>query len=136
MDVNLKSLFWMCKFCIPHMMEQHKKSDGSSQCSIINNASIQAISSQPHVPGKNSRSGHFIAMCAHSGVLSSAYAAAKGGIVALTRQLACDYGRHGIRFGSFFPPIVLFLYEDPAPSMVLDSLCAVCCVCVCVCAKA
>lgn len=82
MDVNLKSIFWMCKFCIPHMMEQNKKSDDCSQCSIINNASIQAISSQPHVP---------------------AYAASKGGIVALTRQLACDYGRHGIRVNAVSP---------------------------------
>lgn len=48
-NTNLKSVFWMCKYCIPYMLKQNQ--DKGSQSSIINNASIQAISSQPHVPG-------------------------------------------------------------------------------------
>jgi len=49
---------------------------------IINNASIQAVQSQPNV---------------------SAYASSKGGLVALTRQIAVDYGRYNIRCNAISP---------------------------------
>jgi NAD(P)-dependent dehydrogenase (short-subunit alcohol dehydrogenase family) len=98
MNVNLKSFFFMCKFCIPHMMKQNE--EDKSQCSIINNASIQAISSQPHVPGKTGMGLLSITLLLLTLCLPilPAYAASKGAILALTRQLACDYGAHGIRF--------------------------------------
>ncbi len=82
MNINLKSVFWMCKylnsninkltidiFAIPHMIKQQKGV-------IVNNASIQGIHSQPNVP---------------------AYAATKGGMLSLTRQLAVEYGKYNIR---------------------------------------
>ncbi|GIS65116.1 MAG: hypothetical protein CM1200mP3_13640 [Chloroflexota bacterium] len=68
-DVNLKSYFLMAKYCIP---EIRKRGGGS----IINIASVQGLQSQKLVP---------------------AYAASKGGILSLTRQLSLDYARENIR---------------------------------------
>lgn len=68
-DVNLKSFFLMARHCLPQMMEQRKGV-------IINTASVQGLQSASMV---------------------SAYAASKGGIISLTRQLALDYAQHGIR---------------------------------------
>ena len=68
-DVNLKSFFLMARYCLPQMMEQGKGV-------IINTASVQGLQSASMV---------------------SAYAASKGGIISLTRQLALDYAKYGIR---------------------------------------
>ena len=68
-DVNLKSFFLMARHCLPQMMEQRKGV-------IINTASVQGLQSASMV---------------------SAYAASKGGIISLTRQLALDYAKYGIR---------------------------------------
>ncbi len=68
-DVNLKSFFLMARHCLPQMMEQRKGV-------IINTASVQGLQSASMV---------------------SAYAASKGGIISLTRQLALDYAQYGIR---------------------------------------
>ena len=69
LDVNLKSHFLMAKYSIP---EIRKRGGGA----IINVASVQGVQSQPLVP---------------------AYAASKGGILSLTRQMALDYARENIR---------------------------------------
>jgi len=69
LDVNLKSYFLMAKYCIPLMQ---KRGGGV----IVNTASVQGLQSAPGVP---------------------AYAASKGGVLALTRQLALDYAADGIR---------------------------------------
>jgi NAD(P)-dependent dehydrogenase (short-subunit alcohol dehydrogenase family) len=69
LDVNLKSTYLMCHYGIPHLKER----GGGS---IINTASVQGMAS------------------AH---LVSAYAASKGGLISLTRQLALDYGPDNIR---------------------------------------
>jgi NAD(P)-dependent dehydrogenase (short-subunit alcohol dehydrogenase family) len=69
LDVNLKSYFLMSKYAIP---EIRRRGGGA----IINTASVQGLQSQKGVP---------------------AYAASKGGILSLTRQMAVDYAAEGIR---------------------------------------
>jgi len=78
-NVNLKSAFRMSKYVIPHMLKVNKGS-------IINNASIQGIHSQKSVP---------------------AYAATKGGLLSLTRQMACEYGKNNIRVNAVSPGSVM-----------------------------
>ena len=69
LDVNLKSAFLMSKYAIP---EIRKKGGGV----IVNTASVQGLQSMKLVP---------------------AYAASKGGILSLTRQMALDYAEENIR---------------------------------------
>ena len=69
LDVNLKSTYLMSHYGIPHL-----KTRGGG--SIINTASVQGMAS-----------AHMV----------SAYAASKGGLISLTRQLALDYGADNIR---------------------------------------
>ena len=68
-DVNLKSAFLMARHAIPEM-----KSQGGGV--IINTASVQGLQSAKGV---------------------SAYAASKGGMLSLTRQLALEYAEDKIR---------------------------------------
>ena len=73
--VNLKSIYLVSRHCIPVMMER----GGGS---IINTASVQGLASQRNV---------------------AAYAAAKGGVISLTRNMALDLGGHNIRVNSVLP---------------------------------
>ena len=68
-DVNLKSCFLMSKYAIPKMI-----AGGGGV--IVNTASVQGLQSMKGVP---------------------AYAASKGGILSLTRQLALEYAENNIR---------------------------------------
>lgn len=67
--VTLYGPFWCCKYALPHMM-------AAGTGSIVNISSIAAVTGLPRVP---------------------AYSAGKGGLSALTRQLAFDYGAYNIR---------------------------------------
>lgn len=76
MDVNIKSAFLCAKHVIPIMQQQQ-------QGSIINVASFVAFMG-----------------CT---VPQDAYTTSKGGMLALTKSLAVQYGRHGIRCNAICP---------------------------------
>jgi len=75
LGVNLKSYFLMAKFALP---ELRKRGGGV----VINNASVQGLQSQKGVP---------------------AYAASKGGVLSLTRQMAIEYAAEKIRCVAICP---------------------------------
>jgi NAD(P)-dependent dehydrogenase (short-subunit alcohol dehydrogenase family) len=76
LDVNLKSAFFCCKYAIPEMI----KAGGGS---IINIAS-------------------FVALLGCT-VPQDAYTASKGGMISLTKSLAVQYARQGIRANAICP---------------------------------
>jgi NAD(P)-dependent dehydrogenase (short-subunit alcohol dehydrogenase family) len=79
-DVNLTGLFLVSQAAARRMIEQGRGG------AIVNIASVAALHGSP--PG---------AMDA------VAYSASKGGVVALTRDLACKWARYGIRVNSIAP---------------------------------
>jgi NAD(P)-dependent dehydrogenase (short-subunit alcohol dehydrogenase family) len=73
--VNLTSVFRGCKYALPHMITQKRGS-------IINMASAQG----------------------HVGLDGwTAYAGAKGAVMAMTRQMAVEFGPHNVRVNSISP---------------------------------
>ena len=74
-DINLKGTFLMSKYALPHMIKQ-----GSGV--IINNSSGWGIV---------------------GGDKAVAYCASKGGVVLLTKAMAIDHGRQGIRVNCICP---------------------------------
>jgi len=91
-DVNLKSVFLCCKHGIPHLLE-------TGGGSVINTASFVAV------------------MGAATSQIS--YTASKGGVLALTRELAVEFARRHIRVNALCPgpvdtPLLRELYaNDP-----------------------
>jgi NAD(P)-dependent dehydrogenase (short-subunit alcohol dehydrogenase family) len=92
LSVNLKGIFLGCKYGIPAMLE-------SGGGSIINTASFVALmgSATPQI----------------------AYTASKGGVLALTREIAVEFARKGIRVNAICPgpvdtPLLQELFSDPA----------------------
>jgi NAD(P)-dependent dehydrogenase (short-subunit alcohol dehydrogenase family) len=72
--VNLTGTFLMCQKAIPLLL--------ASKGAIINTASVAGLKSHPY---------------------SAAYCASKGGVVLLTRALAVEYGRKGLRINCVCP---------------------------------
>ncbi len=89
-DITLKSMYLMSRAALPHMLAR-----GSG--SIVNTASVAGL-----VGSRN----------------FSAYAAAKGGVVALTKSMATDFGKQGIRVNCIAPgpidtPAIAELKKNP-----------------------
>jgi NAD(P)-dependent dehydrogenase (short-subunit alcohol dehydrogenase family) len=90
--VNTTSVFFCCKYAIPHMQRQGKGS-------IINTASFVAL----------------------LGAATSqiAYTASKGGVLAMTRELGVQFARQGVRVNALSPgpvatPLLMELFaNDP-----------------------
>jgi len=74
MAVNLTGTFLMCQAALPHLLDR-----GGN---IVNTASNAGLKGQPY---------------------SAAYCASKGGVVALTRALACEYLERGVRVNAVAP---------------------------------
>jgi NAD(P)-dependent dehydrogenase (short-subunit alcohol dehydrogenase family) len=77
--VNLDGAFLGCKHVLPHMLERGRGS-------IINTSSVSGLTGETTRP---------------------AYAAAKAGVVSLSRTLAATYGKQGIRVNAIAPGGVL-----------------------------
>jgi 3-oxoacyl-[acyl-carrier protein] reductase len=88
LDVNLKGVFLCCRHVLPEMIAR-------KHGAIVNIASIAAFHvTVPHVP----------------------YAASKAGVVALTRDLAYEVGRLGIRVNAIAPGPI----ETPMVGIISD----------------
>ena len=74
MAVNLDGTFFMCRAALPHLR--------ASRGNVVNVASTAAIHGQPY---------------------AGAYAASKGGVLALTKSIAIDYVKHGVRANAVLP---------------------------------
>ena len=90
--VNLKGVFLGCKHGIPALL----RAGGGS---IVNTASFVAVMG--------------------SATAQSAYTASKGGVLALTREIAVEFARKGIRANALCPgpvntPLLQTLLADPA----------------------
>ncbi len=95
LDVNLKSIFLCCKHGIPKMIE-------AGGGSIINIAS-------------------FVALVGCT-VPQDAYTASKGGVLSLTRSMAVQYGKQGVRSNAICPgpvltPLMETLFASEAEKM-------------------
>jgi NAD(P)-dependent dehydrogenase (short-subunit alcohol dehydrogenase family) len=91
-EVNLTSVYLCCKAALPYMIE-------AGRGSIINTASFVAILG--------------------AAVPQIAYTASKGGVLAMTREIAVEFARQNIRANSLCPgpvetPLLAELLADPA----------------------
>ena len=91
-DINLKGVFLCCRHALPKLVE-------SGGGSIINVASLVALMG--------------------SAVAQIAYTASKGGVLSMTREMAVEYARRGIRVNALCPgpiqtPLMAELLADEA----------------------
>ncbi len=77
-DINLRSMFRLSREALPHL----KRTRGN----VLNIASV---------------------MGTHGMATQAPYAAAKGGVVAFTRQFAAEYGPEGVRANAIAPGMIL-----------------------------
>jgi NAD(P)-dependent dehydrogenase (short-subunit alcohol dehydrogenase family) len=95
LNINLKGFYLVSKYCIPRIAQ-------AGGGAVVNMASVQGLASQPRV---------------------AAYAASKGGVLAITRTMALDHAPDKIRVNSVSPGSVdtpmlrwaadLFAPDDP-----------------------
>jgi NAD(P)-dependent dehydrogenase (short-subunit alcohol dehydrogenase family) len=74
LQVNLSGTFFMCQAALPHLLE--------AQGNIVNTSSTAALAGTAY---------------------AAAYAASKGGVLALTHTLAVEYGKEGLRVNAVCP---------------------------------
>jgi NAD(P)-dependent dehydrogenase (short-subunit alcohol dehydrogenase family) len=104
LDVNLKGTFLVCKHALAQMLAQAPR-DGE-RGALVNLASIEGL--------EGTAGG-------------SAYNASKGGVVLLTKNIAIDYGRQGIRANVICPgfietPMMEAVFRAPAMARVREAI--------------
>lgn len=97
--INLRGVYLACHYTLPHMVKRRRGS-------IVNMSSVQAIANQARV---------------------AAYATSKGGMMALTRSIAIDFGRAGIRANAVCPgcidaPMTHFSASETAPGREAETI--------------
>jgi NAD(P)-dependent dehydrogenase (short-subunit alcohol dehydrogenase family) len=92
--VNLKGVFLGFRYGIPAML----KTGGGS---IISTASMAAVVAFPNM---------------------SAYCAAKGGVVMLTKTAAAEYAKQGIRANAICPGVIRTAITDHLPSEMIEAI--------------
>lgn len=99
-DVNLVGTFLMCRAALPHLRE--------SGGNIVNTSSTSALAGMPY---------------------GAAYGSSKGGVSALTRTLAVEFGKHGVRCNAVCPGSILTamgsggnLPEDPDFKLLMRAM--------------
>lgn len=90
-NVNLSGVFFSCRAEINAMLDT-----GDDKCALVNVASISGINGMPATP---------------------AYVAAKWGVVGLTKNIAIDYSRRGIRCNAVAPGYI----RTPMLERAMDS---------------
>jgi NAD(P)-dependent dehydrogenase (short-subunit alcohol dehydrogenase family) len=99
LNTNLRGAFLCAKYALPALLR--------CRGSIVNIASVQAIASEPGL---------------------SAYAASKAGLLALTRGMAIEYARDGVRVNAICPGAVhtglmdAYLKSQSDPDAVMQSM--------------
>ncbi len=83
--INLTGTFLFCKAAIPHLL--------SGKGNIVNTSSTAALAGMPY---------------------GAAYSASKGGVLALTRALAVEYGKLGVRCNAVCPGSIDTAMSSPA----------------------
>ena len=97
--VNVKSVFWTTKFAFASLVQ--------SKGTILNTASMVGLIGQEN---------------------HAAYVASKGAMISLTRAMAADYARHGIRVnavcpaGVWTPMLERWCAEQPDPAVIRQYL--------------
>jgi NAD(P)-dependent dehydrogenase (short-subunit alcohol dehydrogenase family) len=99
MGINLRGTYLACHHALPRMVER-------GHGSIVNIASVQALANQARV---------------------AAYATSKAGMLALTRSIAVDFGRAGIRANAVCPgcidaPMTRFSATETAPGQEEETI--------------
>ncbi len=100
LEVNLVGTFMLCQAALPHLIE--------SGGNIVNTSSTSALSGMPY---------------------GAAYGTSKGGVSALTRTLAVEFGKQGVRCNAINPGSIKTamgsggnLPEDPDMQLVMRAM--------------
>jgi NAD(P)-dependent dehydrogenase (short-subunit alcohol dehydrogenase family) len=99
LNINLKSVYLMIKFCIPEI----RKNRGN----IVNMSSLGGLLGQKQNP---------------------VYSATKGAIIAMTKALALDYAKDGVRVNCICPAGVMtplleeWIQQQPDPTATIQAL--------------